>query len=165
MLLFCWYFTGAGQVILSNTLLFKCFLPFLTSQGRGRQFVQHTLLTASSACPTHCSLNDSFSWCFTSGGTVSLSNTLFFNCFFSTSYFTGGGTVSLSNTLFFKCFFSVRISQWRDRSFCQIGCSLSASFWNRTRPRALVQNQHTRELISAQKTSHKQNNTDLSRLR
>ena len=29
---------------------------------------------------------------------------------------------------------------------------------NRTRPRALVQNQHTRELISAQKTSHKHDN-------
>ena len=28
--------------------------------------------------------------------------------------------------------------------------------WNRTRPRALVQNQHTRELICARKTSHKQ---------
>ena len=27
--------------------------------------------------------------------------------------------------------------------------------WNRTRPRALVQNQHTMEFISAQKTSHK----------
>ena len=27
--------------------------------------------------------------------------------------------------------------------------------WNRTRPRSLVRNQHTRELISARKTSHK----------
>ena len=32
-------------------------------------------------------------------------------------------------------------------------------------PRALVQNQHTRELISAQKTSHKHNNKDPSRLK
>ena len=43
--------------------------------------------------------------------------------------------------------------------------SLKMQIWNRARPRGLVQNQHTRELISARKTSHKHNNTDLSRLR
>ena len=35
------------------------------------------------------------------------------------------------------------------------------TIWNRTRPRALVQNQHTMELISARKMSHKTNNKDL----
>ena len=38
--------------------------------------------------------------------------------------------------------------------------------WNRTRPRrALVQNQQTKELLSARKKSHKHNNKDLSRPR
>ena len=41
---------------------------------------------------------------------------------------------------------------------------LPVIIWNRTTLRALVQNQHTRELISARKTSHK-HNIDLSRLR
>ena len=39
--------------------------------------------------------------------------------------------------------------------------SYTGRIWNRTRPRALVQNQHTRELISARSTSHKHNNKDL----
>ena len=38
-------------------------------------------------------------------------------------------------------------------------------YLKQTRPRALVQNQHTRELISCRTTSHKHNNKDLSRLR
>ena len=42
---------------------------------------------------------------------------------------------------------------------------LEWTVWRRTRPRALLQNQHTRELISAPKTSHKHSNIDLSRLR
>ena len=35
---------------------------------------------------------------------------------------------------------------------------------NRTRPRALVQNQHTREVIRGQKMSHKHNNKDLNKV-
>ena len=35
--------------------------------------------------------------------------------------------------------------------------------WNRTMPRSLAQNQHTRELISARKSSYKHNNKDFSR--
>ena len=38
------------------------------------------------------------------------------------------------------------------------------TIWNRTRPRTHVQTQHTRDLISAQKASHKHNNKDLSHL-
>ena len=41
----------------------------------------------------------------------------------------------------------------------------SSQIGNRTRPRAPVQNQHTRELIRAWKTSHKYNNKDPSCLR
>ena len=37
--------------------------------------------------------------------------------------------------------------------------------WNRTRSRALMQNQHTRGLISAWNMQQKYNNKDLSRLR
>jgi len=43
-------------------------------------------------------------------------------------------------------------------------CHYGASVCNRMRPRALVQNQHARELISTQKTSHKHSNKDLSHL-
>ena len=38
------------------------------------------------------------------------------------------------------------------------------TIWNRIIPRALVQNQHTRELISDRNTWHKYKNKDLSRL-
>ena len=46
----------------------------------------------------------------------------------------------------------------------QIWHRSSAKIWNRTQPRALVQNQHTRELISVRKKSHKHINKDLSHL-
>ena len=36
---------------------------------------------------------------------------------------------------------------------------------NKTRPRAFVQNQHAREIITTRKTSHEHNNKDLSRPR
>ena len=39
------------------------------------------------------------------------------------------------------------------------------SIWNRVRPRVHGQNQHARELIGHQKTSHKHNNKDLSHIR
>ena len=41
---------------------------------------------------------------------------------------------------------------------------LRRPIWNRTRPRVLVQNQHTRELISAWKMSHRHHNKDIRTL-
>ena len=41
-------------------------------------------------------------------------------------------------------------------------CTWTDRIWNRTRPRALAQNQPTRELISAWKLWHKHNKKDLS---
>ena len=46
---------------------------------------------------------------------------------------------------------------FRKAEFLAIDISYTVKIWNRTRPRALMQNQHTRELISARKTSHKHN--------
>ena len=45
--------------------------------------------------------------------------------------------------------------------FVVVVFNLCVNIWNRMMPKAPVQNQHTRELISVWKTSHKRNSKDL----
>ena len=54
---------------------------------------------------------------------------------------------------------------WVSYVYWKITWTCGTLFSNRTRPRALVRNQHTRELISARNTSHRYNNKDQSRPR
>ena len=48
---------------------------------------------------------------------------------------------------------------------CVVFCVRFLKIWNRMRPRVLMQNQHTRELISTPNMQHKYNNKDPSRRR
>ena len=86
------------------------------------------------------------------------------------------GMIRARTSFFFFFFFNyfliaISVSNGSIRAsigiFC-LGClrvDKLSQIWNRTRPRALVQNQQTRELISARKTSHRHSNKDLIRLR
>ena len=60
-----------------------------------------------------------------------------------------------------KCKWALCFRNWHPEKIIHLWCIL----WNRTRPRVLVQNQPTTELINAWKTSHRHSSKDWSCLR